>query len=84
MGDEPPGPVDRPNLSKDYLAGTAPEEWIPLRGPEHYAEQGIELRRWATRPCGWTPPGARLLLQSGRELPYGALVLATGARSRAA
>ena len=36
-------PVDRPNLSKDYLAGTAPEEWIPLRPPEFYAEQGIEL-----------------------------------------
>ena len=32
-------PVDRPNLSKDYLAGTAPEEWIPLRGAEFYAEQ---------------------------------------------
>src|SRR5262245_22859721 len=38
------GPYDRPNLSKDYLAGNAPEEWIPLRSPDFYAEQGIELR----------------------------------------
>ena len=29
-------PCDRPNLSKDYLAGTAPEDWIPLRPPEYY------------------------------------------------
>src|SRR4029078_5964927 len=36
-------PVDRPNLSKDYLAGSAKEDWIPLRGPEYYAEQRIEL-----------------------------------------
>ena len=35
IGSEPP--VDRPNLSKDYLAGNAPEEWIPLRDAEFYA-----------------------------------------------
>ena len=37
-------PCDRPNLSKDYLAGTAPEDWIPLQGAEFYAERRIDLR----------------------------------------
>ena len=36
--------MDRPNLSKDYLAGTAPEEWVPLRPESFYSEAGIELR----------------------------------------
>ena len=39
--DESP-PVDRPNLSKDYLAGNAPEEWMPLRPPEFFGEQKID------------------------------------------
>src|SRR5262249_31668334 len=36
-------PVDRPNLSKDFLAGTAPDDWIPLRAADYYSERGIEL-----------------------------------------
>ena len=32
LSDDEAPPVDRPNLSKDYLAGKAPEDWIPLRG----------------------------------------------------
>ena len=36
-------PCDRPNLSKDYLAGTASEDWIPLRSPDYYRDQRIEL-----------------------------------------
>jgi nitrite reductase/ring-hydroxylating ferredoxin subunit len=41
--DAEPLPVDRPNLSKDFLAG-GPEEWLPLRTPEFYAERRITLK----------------------------------------
>lgn len=42
-GDEKPGPVDRPNLSKDFLAGTAGEDWIPLRTREYYESINVDL-----------------------------------------
>src|SRR5262245_7525574 len=43
ISDDAAPPVDRPNLSKDYLAGQAKEDWIPLREPEFYRERRIEL-----------------------------------------
>ncbi len=36
-------PCDRPNLSKDYLAGTAQDEWIPLRPESYYDDRHIDL-----------------------------------------
>jgi NADPH-dependent 2,4-dienoyl-CoA reductase/sulfur reductase-like enzyme len=71
-------PVDRPNLSKDYLAGTAPEEWIPLRSAEFYQQQDIELRL-NTRVESIDPSSKAVLLSDGSKLGYGALLLATGA-----
>ncbi len=71
-------PYDRPNLSKDYLAGAAPEEWIPLRSPEFYREHGIELHL-GVRAAAIDREGRRLLVEGGGEHPYDALLLATGA-----
>src|SRR5881409_3001636 len=71
-------PYDRPNLSKDYLAGTAPEEWIPLRPQDFYREQKIETLT-NTSVTGIDARSKHAMLSNGRSLSYGALLLATGA-----
>ena len=71
-------PYDRPNVSKDYLAGTAQAEWMPLRSPEWYAEAGIELVL-GRRVVELVPADRQVVLDDGRRLEYGALLLATGA-----
>src|SRR2546421_882844 len=72
-------PYDRPNLSKDYLAGNAPEEWIPLRPPEFYREQKIDALT-NTTVTSIDPKAKQATLSDGRSLGYGALLLATGAQ----
>ena len=37
-------PCDRPNLSKDYLGGGMPEEWLWLRGEDWYRDNKIDLK----------------------------------------
>ena len=71
-------PVDRPNLSKDFLAGTAPDDWLPLRAPEYYAERRIDLVLDA-RVSSVDVPQKRVLLENGTHRDYGALLIATGA-----
>jgi NADPH-dependent 2,4-dienoyl-CoA reductase/sulfur reductase-like enzyme len=72
------GSRDRPNLSKDYLAGTAPEEWLPLRPPSFYDGISVELRI-GDAAVGLDPTRRTLTLESGHTLSYDALLLATGA-----
>ena len=72
-------PYDRPNLSKDYLAGTASEEWIPLRSADFYREQKVETFT-NTSASAIDTRRRQVTLSDGRSLSYGALLLATGAK----
>jgi NADPH-dependent 2,4-dienoyl-CoA reductase/sulfur reductase-like enzyme len=78
IGAEAPGPVDRPNLSKDYLAGSAPEEWVLLRTPDFYEQMNVALRT-GDAAVELQPARKTVTLESGEVLPYEALLLATGA-----
>jgi NADPH-dependent 2,4-dienoyl-CoA reductase/sulfur reductase-like enzyme len=71
-------PYDRPNISKDFLMGTAGEEWMPLRDAQYYVDQQIDLMLNA---CVTSIDAAHQVvrLTDGRQIAYGALLLATGA-----
>jgi apoptosis-inducing factor 3 len=70
-------PCDRPNLSKDYLAGTAPEEWIPLRPPAFFRERAIDLVLGARATK--IDVGKKGVLVGGAMHAFDALLIATGA-----
>jgi apoptosis-inducing factor 3 len=71
-------PYDRPNCSKDYLAGNAPEDWMPLRPPDFYATQTIDLRL-RTEVTAIDVQGRNVTLAGGGSVPFDKLLLATGA-----
>jgi apoptosis-inducing factor 3 len=71
-------PVDRPNLSKDYLAGSAPEDWLPLRPDDFYTENHIDLRL-KTAVAGLDTRQREVIIAGGERLGYDRLLLATGA-----
>ena len=78
LSNDSAAPVDRPNLSKDYLAGNAPEDWVPLRPDSFYPENGIELRL-DTNVVGIDTRAREVTLADGDKVGYDQLLLATGA-----
>jgi NADPH-dependent 2,4-dienoyl-CoA reductase/sulfur reductase-like enzyme/nitrite reductase/ring-hydroxylating ferredoxin subunit len=72
------GPCDRPALSKGFLAGAAPEDWIFLRAPDFYKEHDIELKLNAP-VVGIDASAREIRLMDGSRYSYDALLLATGA-----
>ncbi|MGO4439239.1 FAD-dependent oxidoreductase [Rhizobium sp. RAF56] len=77
LSSEDAPPIDRPNLSKDYLAGSAPEDWMPLRGESFYAKNGIDLRLKTNVTAIDTRAGEAVIADGGR-VAYDRLLLATG------
>jgi NADPH-dependent 2,4-dienoyl-CoA reductase/sulfur reductase-like enzyme/nitrite reductase/ring-hydroxylating ferredoxin subunit len=71
-------PVDRPNLSKDYLAGKAPEDWVYIKPARFYERRGIRLELSAT-VTGLNADDRRVELADGRCIGFDKLLLATGA-----
>jgi len=78
LSDDNAPPVDRPNLSKDYLAGTAPEDWLPLRDDSFYRDQKIDLRLNAT-VAEIDASARQVTLGDGTKVAYDRMLLATGA-----
>jgi NADPH-dependent 2,4-dienoyl-CoA reductase/sulfur reductase-like enzyme/nitrite reductase/ring-hydroxylating ferredoxin subunit len=78
LSDDDAPPVDRPSLSKDYLAGTAPEDWLRLRPDDFYAENHIDLR-FKTSVASIDARQREVVIAGGERLAYDRLLLATGA-----
>jgi NADPH-dependent 2,4-dienoyl-CoA reductase/sulfur reductase-like enzyme/nitrite reductase/ring-hydroxylating ferredoxin subunit len=78
LSNDTAAPVDRPNLSKDYLAGSAPEDWMPLRPDDFYAASGIDIRL-NSDVTAIDAKARQVTVAGGDVVPYDRLLLATGA-----
>ena len=81
VGAEHELPYERPPLSKGYLAGTAPRESAAVHDPGWYAASDVELRT-GVRATGLDAAAHRLTVDTGEELAYSRLLLATGSAAR--
>ena len=75
---DPDAPYDRPNLSKDYLAGNAPEEWLALHPKDFYEAQHIQILS-GVEAVSLDAKAKTVQLSDGSSREYGCLLIATGA-----
>jgi NADPH-dependent 2,4-dienoyl-CoA reductase/sulfur reductase-like enzyme len=78
---EPDPPYDRPPLSKELLAGEIEEDSTAYRPAWWYEEQQVDLRL-DTRAAALDPATHTIRLDSGAELGYEKLLIATGSAAR--
>ena len=81
LGAEPEPPYERPPLSKQYLLGSAERDTAFVHDAGWYAAHDVELRT-GVRATRLDPAAHRLTLDTGEELGYARLLLATGASPR--
>lgn len=81
IGEEPERPYERPQLSKDYLRGAFERAKVYVHDEDWYAEHGVELRM-STRVTELKPAQHCLVLETGEQVPYDRLLLATGSTPR--
>src|SRR2546429_681640 len=81
IGDEPGLPYQRPPLSKAYLLGKSERIALDLRAEAFFKQSNIEIsaEQSAVRI---DRERKQVHLKSGEVVPYGHLVIATGARNR--
>jgi len=78
---EPEVPYERPPLSKDYLLGKADRESPRVHPAAWYGEKDVDLRT-GVRATRLDAAGHRLTLDTGEELSFARLLLATGSSAR--
>lgn len=72
-------PYDRPNLSKDYLAGKAPEDWIPLWSQEFYDEHRIHFEL-NSKVVDIDGKNKKIRLADGKSFRFSKCLIATGGK----
>jgi 3-phenylpropionate/trans-cinnamate dioxygenase ferredoxin reductase subunit len=81
VGEEPAPPYERPPLSKDFLKGELEEDRLHLKTASWYEENRVDLRTGTVAAAIDRERGV-VRLADGGELPFDALLLATGSRPR--